>query len=60
MLSIEAGSETKGCCPQLLVPLIFKYFHASSFGGHLGFFKTRHKIRQNFIWLGWMLTSEPG
>jgi hypothetical protein len=48
----RSDRKLKIVVPQLLVPLIFKYFHESSFGGHLGVFKTRQKIRQNFIWLG--------
>lgn len=38
--------------PGELVPCIFKYFHETPLGGHLGNFKTRMKIRERFIWKG--------
>lgn len=36
--------------PSSLVDLIFKYYHESPIGGHLGFFKTRGKIFSSFYW----------
>lgn len=38
--------------PAVLIPLVFKFFHESPVGGHLGIFKTRDKIRQYFSWQG--------
>lgn len=49
---IRKGQELKIAVPTELVPLIFKYFHESPVGGHLGVYKTREKIRQSFIWKG--------
>jgi hypothetical protein len=31
-------------------PVLFKCYHTSPLGGHLGVFKTIQKIRENFIW----------
>jgi hypothetical protein len=36
--------------PQLLVPVLFAFFHESPVGGHLGVRKTLYKIRQSIIW----------
>lgn len=36
--------------PKELTALLFKYYHDSPVGGHLGVYKTREKIRENFIW----------
>lgn len=36
--------------PDRLFLLVFKFFHEPGFGGHLGYFKTRHKIAQFFGW----------
>ena len=44
--------QPKIVLPQVLVPMIFKYYHESSFGAHLGIYKTRAKIRSEFIWAG--------
>ena len=38
--------------PEILVPTIFAYFHSSPAGSHNGIFKTRHRIREKFIWKG--------
>lgn len=38
--------------PKFLVPLVFKYFHSSPVGGHLGISKTMNKILENFYWKG--------
>lgn len=46
------GGQWRIVVPKDLVPLLFKYFHESPVGGHLGVFKTREKIRQHFIWQG--------
>ena len=32
--------------------MVFQYYHDSTFGGHLGIYKTRHKIRSASIWSG--------
>lgn len=36
--------------PPTLVPMIFKYYHASVFGAHLGVAKTIQRIRSSFIY----------
>lgn len=36
--------------PEALKPLVFKYFHHSPVGGHLGLTKTQAKITQRFYW----------
>ena len=36
--------------PPKLVPMVFKFYHVLPTGAHLGIFKTREKIRENFIW----------
>ena len=36
--------------PTDLVPMVFRYYHESAFGAHLGIFKTINKIRSVFIW----------
>lgn len=33
-----------------LIPLILADSHSSPIGGHFGFYKTLHRIRQSFIW----------
>ena len=38
--------------PQVLIPMVFQYYLESTFGGHLGIYKTRHKIPSEFIWSG--------
>jgi hypothetical protein len=39
----SAGRGWKVVVPVAVVPMIFKYFHESSIGGHLGIFKTIEK-----------------
>jgi len=44
---------TKRCrwvVPLLLRPMLLKYFHDSALAGHLGAFKSFHKIANNFWW----------
>lgn len=36
--------------------VVFSYFHDSVMGGHLGIYKTRHKIREQLIWKGMIKT----
>ena len=36
--------------PPELVPMVFKFYHVLLTGTHLGIFKTRERIRENFIW----------
>ena len=36
--------------PSALVPMVFRYYHESVYGAHLGIFKTIQKIRATFIW----------
>lgn len=36
--------------PTSLIPLIFKYYHESNFGVHLGVYKPINKIRTYFTW----------
>jgi hypothetical protein len=48
----SAGRSWKAVVPVTVVPMIFKYIHERSIGGHLGIFKTIQKIRQDFIWKG--------
>lgn len=36
--------------PKVLVPLVFKFYHESIIGGHLGISKTINKILENFHW----------
>ena len=38
--------------PAAAIPMVFAYFHDLPLGGHLGVFKTTHKIRSQFIWQG--------
>ena len=44
--------KNKIVVPQLLIPVILSYFHKSPVGGHLGIYKTLHKVRDQFIWKG--------
>ena len=36
--------------PPELVPMVFKFYHVLPTGAHLGIYKTRERIRENFIW----------
>jgi hypothetical protein len=36
--------------PQHLVSLVFRFYHESPLGGHLGIYKTIREIRDQFIW----------
>jgi hypothetical protein len=44
--------QPKIVVPQLLMPSLYRYFHESPLGAHLGVRKTTHRIRQSFIWKG--------
>lgn len=44
--------DLKIVVPNDLKKLIFKYFHDTISGGHLGIFKTTEKIKQKFTWKG--------
>jgi hypothetical protein len=35
---------------QQLIPVVFRFYHESPVGGHLGGYKTIRKIREQFIW----------
>lgn len=54
LLCFQARGEDrpKLCVPSSLVPAVFKYFHQSLCGGHLGYHKTRLKIREQLTWRG--------
>lgn len=45
-------AKAKIVVPSNLVPMIFKYFHESTFGAHLGIYKTLSKINFQFYWKG--------
>jgi hypothetical protein len=36
--------------PQQFIPVVFRFYHESPVGGHLGVYKTIRKIREQFIW----------
>jgi transposase InsO family protein len=36
--------------PKQLQPMVIKYYHDSPLAGHLGMFKTWHKVAKNFYW----------
>ena len=44
--------KAKIVLPALLIPMVFKYYHESTYGVHLGIFKTLNKVRSVFIWHG--------
>lgn len=46
------NQEPKIVLPSILKPMIFKYYHETTYGGHSGFLKTLNKIKQKFIWKG--------
>lgn len=48
----ERSGQLKIVVPQILVPSIFSYYHSSPASAHCGIFKTRHRIREKFIWKG--------
>lgn len=52
ILCKEVGNagETKICLPAVLVPAVFRYYHSSVVGGHLGLYKTLDKIRATLTW----------
>ena len=52
MLRANVDGKFKIVVPESVIPMVFAYFHLSSFGGHLGIAKTRGKIRERFIWKG--------
>lgn len=38
--------------PSQLRGLVLEICHSSPLGGHMGYWRTLHKIRQNYVWLG--------
>ena len=46
----RATKRSKWVIPRILRTMVLKYFHDSVFAGHLGAFKTFHKITANFWW----------
>jgi hypothetical protein len=42
--------KPKVVLPQQLIPVVFRFYHESPVGGHLGVYKTIRKIREQFIW----------
>lgn len=43
-------NRDKICLPRQLIDPVFRYFHRSLCGGHLGIFKTSMKIREHVTW----------
>jgi hypothetical protein len=52
MCKVRRSPDNKIVVPQILKPLIFKYFHDTCLGGHLGIFKTIQKVQEKFTWNG--------
>lgn len=48
--SDPGGKGAKICLPEELVAAVFRYYHQSLLGGHLGLFKTLNKIREHVTW----------
>ena len=48
----KAGKPYRIYLPKAVRDMVFKYFHDSLMGGHLGFFKTKNKICNQFFWPG--------
>jgi transposase InsO family protein len=46
----EFDRKPKVVLPQQLIPVVFRFYHESPVGGHLGVYKTIRKIREQFIW----------
>lgn len=44
--------KAKICLPRSLVPAVFKFYHQSLCGGHLGVKKTHAKIKEHVTWKG--------
>lgn len=44
--------KAKICLPRSLVPAVFKFYHQSLCGGHLGVRKTLAKIKEHVTWKG--------
>jgi hypothetical protein len=42
--------KPKVVLPHHLIPVVFRFYHESPVGGHLGVYKTIHKFRELFIW----------
>lgn len=49
---VRTSDQLKIVVPRILIPLVFKYYHETSIGGHLGLAKTTHKILEHFYWPG--------
>lgn len=52
LLKEKKNKKTRVVLPKHLIPMVFKFYHESPVGGHLGCFRTLNKIRQTFIWKG--------
>lgn len=50
--NVRNSTEPKIVLPQVLKPMVCKYYHESLFGAHLGYTKTLNKIKQVFTWKG--------
>ena len=46
----KGAKRCRWVVPLLLRPMLLTYYHDSAFAGHLGAFKTFHKIENNFWW----------
>lgn len=51
VFKLRKEDKLKIVIPKILVPVIFKYYHESVIGAHLGVSKTIGKILENFYWL---------
>jgi len=46
----KSAKRCRWVVPLLLRPMLLQYFHDSALAGHVGAFKTFHKIANNFWW----------
>ena len=46
----RGAKRSRWVVPLILRSMVLKYFHDSAFAGHLGAFKTFHKVAANFWW----------
>ena len=46
----KGAKRRRWVVPNILRPMLLKYFHYSALAGHLGAFKTFHRIAVNFWW----------
>lgn len=47
---VGAKSELKVCVPGELVPMVLRYYHDAVVGGHLGVYKTFHRVQEALFW----------